>query len=101
MAERRFRHVLDRHGLWDEARDTPPLDEFGPLVNLGLLWMLGFPNALEALQADPLVRRFVRRASRAELATFIAFLATLGAVEVMRKGVRSLSELSPSVEESK
>lgn len=90
MAERRFRHVLDRHGLWEEARVTPPHDEFWPLANLGFLWMLGYPNAVDAMQSNPIVRRFVRRASREELATFIALLAAIGEEEVMTKPIEAL-----------
>jgi hypothetical protein len=67
----KFEHVLDRHGLWDEARTTLPRDEFGPCVNLGL-FQLHWWNEGERM------RRFIRSATRADLATFMALLAAIG-----------------------
>lgn len=71
MATRKFRHVLDRYGLWAMVRRTPPHDEFGPLVNLGMIQMHWRNEGGRA-------RRFIARASRSELATFIALLAAIG-----------------------
>lgn len=66
-----FRHVLDRYDLWDQVAKTPPKDEFGPLVNLGLLQLMQWSTPETA-------RAFIRSCSWSELATFIALLAAIG-----------------------
>jgi hypothetical protein len=66
-----FQHVVDRHGLWEEARYAPPRNEFGPLVNLGLIQVY----RIVGIRAT---RKFIRTASCNCLATFIALLAAMG-----------------------
>jgi hypothetical protein len=67
----RLRHVLDRYGLWTHVRRGPQPDELGPKANIGLIQMAAWGENARS-------RRFIRKASRQELATYISLLAAIG-----------------------
>lgn len=84
-----FKHVLDRYGLWDLARRTEPLDEFGPMINVGFM-------ALSLRWGAPVeARQFVQRATRAELATFMCLMAAIGEDLVASGDWRELAMMTP------
>jgi hypothetical protein len=72
----RIKHRVDRFGLWEETRYLPPRNEYGPLVNLGILQLYWWGEWERC-------RRFIKSASREELATFITLLAAIGELDVM------------------